>query len=127
MFAWIEDPEEGFLIRACADIICNRGGTTGMIQRDKEALSFLWNLSAPSNVKMFGWRFLLNTLPVRDQLRRRGIVVNDHKFCYVFCFREEENSSHPFYSCLFSRRIWEKVECWIGDGVDLDADDLKSF
>ncbi|CAI8590122.1 unnamed protein product [Vicia faba] len=120
---WTEDPGEGFSVRSCAEFLRTRDIRAELNQGVREALFFLWKLSAPSKdvwLKIFASR-----LPIRDQLRRRRIVVNDRDSCCMFCFREEENFSHLFDTCNFTRRIWDKVVEWIGGDVDLSAEELS--
>jgi hypothetical protein len=51
-------------------------------QQDANVLAankYLWRRNdVPSKVNVFGWRLLLNRLPIRSALNRRGILFNSH-------------------------------------------------
>lgn len=90
-------------------------------------LGFMWKLKIPSKVSTFAWKYILSRLPTRDQLKKRGILVDDRDICYVFCFNAMENPNHLFVSCPYTSRIWNKVGTWMGNPVTLLNDELKNF
>lgn len=54
----------------------------------KDALYSLQRLNILSNIRMFGWRLMLNRFPTRDQLWNRGIIENGRDTCCVVFFIE---------------------------------------
>jgi hypothetical protein len=78
------------------------------------AIQKLWKNDVPSKVSVFGWRLLLQKLPMRAALNHRGVLINPHDLPCVFCFQVSEDCSHLFFHCHFSMCIWENVFSWMG-------------
>jgi hypothetical protein len=74
----------------------------------------LWSNNVPSKVSIFGWRLLIERLPTRDALYRKGIITNNHERSCVFCSREVEDIHHVFFNCYMSQQIWNHVFRWLG-------------
>ncbi|CAI8598427.1 unnamed protein product [Vicia faba] len=72
-------------------------------------------------------RLTFNRLPTRDQLVRRGIVIDDREKSCVFCFREEQSKAHLFGLCVVTRRIWSNGGIWLGRNLELSNEELASF
>ncbi|CAI8601137.1 unnamed protein product [Vicia faba] len=72
---------------------------------DRGALSAMWKMKIPSNLKLFRWIYILNRLPTREKLGKREIVVNANDKCCAFCFSEEETKPHLFKDCVITKRI----------------------
>lgn len=70
---WARTDGKAFSVKSCANRFRQRDCSVSIDEVTKSALSFLWKLKASSNILTFGWRLILNRLPTRDQLRRRGI------------------------------------------------------
>ncbi|XP_050919333.1 uncharacterized protein LOC127136861 [Lathyrus oleraceus] len=93
----------------------------------RSRVNIVWKISAPSNVLMFGWRWILNGLPTRDQLMKRRILCDDRDKCCVFCFKIDESKQHVFDNCDFSWRIWTTIASWLGLAFELSTEDLSPF
>lgn len=50
----------------------------------KTVLKKLWKSKVPSKIKVFGWRLVLNRLPSRVQLFKRGFL-HSGMIKHVFC------------------------------------------
>ncbi|KAL6515494.1 hypothetical protein OROHE_018528 [Orobanche hederae] len=57
----------------------------------------------PSKIKIFMWRLLRNSLPMRPNLLRRGIKTD---LVCVTCSQESETTEHIFFLCPYARLIW---------------------
>ncbi|PNX66294.1 F-box family protein [Trifolium pratense] len=90
------------------------------------AFSRLWKSDVPSKINVFGWRLLLNRLPTRTALHRRGVLSNPFELSCVLCFRHREEEAHLFFSCYFSKVVWCKVLNWLGLLTSLDAEGRNS-
>ncbi|CAL5198598.1 unnamed protein product [Lathyrus oleraceus] len=69
----------------------------------------------------------IDGLPTRDQLVRRGIVVDDRDNNCAFCFKEEESNIHLYDMCEVTGRIWAKVGNRLGNNLTLSIEELSSF
>lgn len=78
-------------------------------------------------LKVFGWRMMLNRLPTRDHLARRGILHSAHENACILCFEEEENLSHMFFQCRISTRIWNKVYQWMEMKVLMETECVDNY
>lgn len=76
-----------------------------------ENCSKIWRCDVPTKATVLAWRALINKLPTRGVLARRGIVTTDHETCCVLCFTETIN--HLLCSCTISQGIWESIVRWM--------------
>jgi hypothetical protein len=63
----------------------------------------LWNLKIPPKHANLLWRILHKALPVKDNLRKRGIN------CYPLCARcnaKIEDQNHVFLECEWTKNVW---------------------
>ncbi|KAL2931509.1 LINE-1 retrotransposable element ORF2 protein [Bienertia sinuspersici] len=63
----------------------------------------LWSSPIPPKWKVFMWRVLWNALPLKSNLNKRGIGVNN--MC-LLCGDSVETNEHLFRDCSFVNRIW---------------------
>ncbi len=68
---------------------------------------YLWGLSLPSKLKNFTWRLCHNSLPTRDNIRRRGIDIDT---CCECCQMPIETSEHLLFECSFAHSIWVRSQ-----------------
>lgn len=66
-------------------------------------LKNLWSLSVPPKVKIFTWRLLSNSQPVKSNLRSKGFLVDG--ICSL-CRDDIESLDHHFCACSVVQRIW---------------------
>ncbi|GAU50636.1 hypothetical protein TSUD_134420 [Trifolium subterraneum] len=72
--------------------------TVAAVDYDTEAtLKLLWLNNVPSKINIFGWRLLLQKLPTKEALHRKGVITNTHDWACVFCYKEEEDLCHLFF------------------------------
>ena len=78
--------------------------------RDQQVLPSLnplkdrvWNLLAPSTLKVFIWKALSGALSVLDGLRDRGMKCDLE--CQT-CGQTGESINHVLFSCTFARQVW---------------------
>lgn len=69
-----------------------------------------WNRSIPIKVNIFLWRLLLNKLPSRVNLDRRGIGV--HSLLCPICQDDVETVNHIFFSCEMATDLWSLLAKW---------------
>jgi len=77
-----------------------------------EVFQLLWKAKAFPNVLTTAWRALLDRLPTRECLTRRGVML-DSNLC-VFCQIKVESCQHLFMECDVVVRVWELCYRWIG-------------
>lgn len=65
----------------------------------------------PIKVNFLHWRLLLNRIPNRSLLNKRGVNVNSI-FCPL-CGLHEEDTQHLFAYCSFARSIWCHIRLWL--------------
>jgi len=72
----------------------------------------LWKIKAFPNVMTTVWRVLLNRVPTRECLSKRGAMVNTIE-C-AFCHSKEESCQHLFLECKHAVRVWDLCFRWVG-------------
>ena len=71
----------------------------------------LWQTKAFPNVLTTTWRVLLDRLPTRTNLIRRGVELMSPN-C-VMCQASEESFHHLFLDCSIAQRVWFLCLRWI--------------
>jgi hypothetical protein len=74
---------------------------------------FIWKSGAPSKVCALAWQLLLDRIPTRYNLCRRGVVSYDESLC-PFCGEEVETTCHLFLHCWYTATIWFDIMRWYG-------------
>jgi hypothetical protein len=77
------------------------------------AFKFIWKSGVPSKVSAFSWQLLLDRVPTRDNLRRRGVLNMDDSRCPL-CNEEVETTCHVFLHCRITSKIWYAINRWYG-------------
>jgi hypothetical protein len=77
------------------------------------ALKFIWKSGVPSKVSAFSWQLLLDRVPTRDNLRRRGVINVENSLCPL-CLEEVEMACHLFLHCRIAAGFWYAINRWFG-------------
>jgi hypothetical protein len=67
----------------------------------------------PLKVSIFGWWLLLEKLPTRKTLYRKGVITNNHERCCVLCFREVDDIHDVLINCCISVQVWQYIFKWM--------------
>ncbi|XP_057415175.1 uncharacterized protein LOC130710037 [Lotus japonicus] len=79
-----------------------------------QVFSAVWKSLAPSKVKAFAWRILLDRIASKENLlKRRVLVVHDQATC-SFCSAHLESCWHLLFSCPVSNHLWQLGANWLG-------------
>ncbi|MCI07982.1 putative ribonuclease H protein, partial [Trifolium medium] len=110
---WIPNSAGFFSVRSAYEVQQSRLEVAAICTQTEAALKMLWFNNVPSKVSIFGWRLLLEKLPTREALHRRGIITNNHEKCCVFCFKEEDDLYHIFFKCSIVMQVWQSIFVWL--------------
>ena len=69
----------------------------------------IWKLNIPPKIKHFLWRALINSLPTKLNLKKRGVQV--WEVCER-CGAEKEDTNHILWLCPSARVVWESSPSW---------------
>jgi len=70
------------------------------------------NVKALPNVVITAWRIMLDKIPTRRNLIRRGLTVNTST-C-VMCQATDESAQYLFIQCETAQKVWYLCLRWIG-------------
>ncbi|GKV18960.1 hypothetical protein SLEP1_g29268 [Rubroshorea leprosula] len=87
----------------------------------------IWSKILPSKVAAFNWKVILDRIPKKINLLKRGIVKDTGDRKCVLCENEDEDSNHLFLNCSIARRLWQACANWWGITVTLHKDCWKTF
>jgi hypothetical protein len=73
----------------------------------------VWNQLIPSNMSTLAWRLFLKRLPTKENLIRRGIMLNSSALCVGGC-GNPETEEHLFFNCPMLGSVWRKIVNWLG-------------
>ena len=70
---------------------------------------FIWKISIPNNVRVFGWLLILKKLNTQDFLQKRQLFLSVSPSWCVMCRNGSESVNHLFLHCYVAQRIWTKI------------------
>lgn len=74
----------------------------------------LWECKAPTKIGAFAWRVLLNRIPTKQNLAKRGVQVSFEDQRYVLCGGQTETEEHLFLYCPLVTAVWCSIYAWLG-------------
>lgn len=79
-----------------------------LLGESNEVSKFIWNPLVPRKVNVCLWRMYLDHLPSRENLTKRGVILNS--LSCLFCSSDMENLEHCLFNCPKIKPIW--LKCW---------------
>ncbi|GAU43919.1 hypothetical protein TSUD_28600 [Trifolium subterraneum] len=105
---WRPDPSIGYSVRSAYHLLTHLVPVAMATHND-----VIWNKVVPLNVSLFAWRLLNNRLPLKDNLTRRGMHLEDSELCLGGC-GVAETIDHLIVGCDMSSSLWIKILNWLG-------------
>jgi hypothetical protein len=87
---WVAHPAGLFSVQSAYTALMNNNADPAADQGVSPIFKELWMNNVPSKVTILGWRLLLDKLPTREALFKKGIITKTHDRSCVFCLREIE-------------------------------------
>ncbi|GKV05586.1 hypothetical protein SLEP1_g17582 [Rubroshorea leprosula] len=87
----------------------------------------VWNPTIPTKVAAFNWRVLMDRIPTRSNLFKRGIIKEVEERKCALCMGEEEDSSHLFLNCSVAKWLWKACTKWWGVKIVLQKECWPTF
>ncbi|XP_058775750.1 uncharacterized protein LOC131650024 [Vicia villosa] len=105
---WKGDAEAEFTVASCYDFYERCLIPFGPYGKHDEAFHFVWKADVPYNIKAFGWRLLLDRLPTKESLVRRGIPLSFENSRCTLCDIELKIESISFLVVKWLKRFGMK-------------------
>ncbi|XP_058729607.1 uncharacterized protein LOC131601494 [Vicia villosa] len=115
---WGKGEDSGYTTKSGYINLCSMQEIPTVVDNVRNSLSVNWKALVPFRIKAFGWRCLIDRLPLKIPLIRRGVSVEP---CCVLCCGGDEDASHLFLYCSFSKQIWREISSWLGITVTLEG------
>lgn len=80
----------------------------------------------PLKISSFVWKLAQDRIPSKENLLARGILQASSIFCSG-CLQVEESSSHLFFACVVSSKVWMDCLRWLGVSSALQKDCKDHF
>lgn len=107
---WWPEQDGSFSVKSCYDRCRISFQLNNVLQEDElQMLKSIWKARTPSKIQVFGWRIIMNKLPSKDQLVKRGVIQNGNREC-LLCSSEEKICLHLFFSAGIARWYGVKLE-----------------
>ncbi|GLU18032.1 hypothetical protein SLE2022_343540 [Rubroshorea leprosula] len=120
---WIHDKEGHYSSKSAYHILApDHSGTCG-----HSIFKRVWNPSLPTKVSAFNWQLVLDRIPTKMNLLKRGVIKDMEESKCVVCEEHEEDAAHLFLRCRMTQWLWEACAKWWGAEAKIDIDCLKTF
>ena len=70
----------------------------------------VWKLKVPGKIKHFLWKSCTNSLPTKENLLRRTIILEN--VCHL-CSEQPEDVMHALWGCTKVRQVWQRSFGWL--------------
>ncbi|GKU90755.1 hypothetical protein SLEP1_g4707 [Rubroshorea leprosula] len=108
VWKWIHATDGKYGVNIAYDFLATSEGVL-----ENQMCKLIWCRLVPSKVAFFGWRLCLDRLPTKDNLQKRGIVLQEGLLC-DFCKGKTEEVNHLFCLCYNAWLVWTQVLRWWG-------------
>jgi hypothetical protein len=110
-FAWHYESKGIFTVKSAYKLyVQNRDGpqqSSSLSSAESFQWEKIWKLTCTPKIKQFIWRFAHNSLPLRMNIKRRGIECDTRCVC---CQRLDEDGAHLFLRCKEVRKVWAELK-----------------
>jgi ribonuclease HI len=110
-FAWHYDSRGLFSVKSAYKLYVQGrdGSQQSSSNQGVETLEWekIWKLACPPKIKQFMWRFAHNSLPLRMNIKRRGMKCDTKCVC---CMRLDEDGAHLFLKCKEVKYVWRELK-----------------
>ncbi|XP_058732744.1 uncharacterized protein LOC131604314 [Vicia villosa] len=121
---WEAEKDSIFSVKSCFLFYVDSFIPRGPYEKHDGAYSLIWKTNTPFKTKVFGWRILIDRLPTKELLLKRGISFTTSSSNCEFCGIALESLEHVFFKCSIVKLIWRKIAEWIGL-LDVTEEDPK--
>jgi hypothetical protein len=108
--AWRYDNKGAFSVKSAYKLYVNiRDGpraTSSNAAPHDQFWKAIWKLPVPPKVQQFIWRLAHNSLPLRMNIKQRGIECDTLCQC---CKRLDEDGAHLFLKCKVVKQAWQRL------------------
>ena len=115
---WGNDVGNGFSVNSAYDCLKKQGRGP-----HSEVFKYLWKAKAFPSVVTTAWRILMNSVPTRECMSRRGVVLNN-ALC-ALCQNNVESCQHLFLECKHAMSVWIMCLRWVGI-IFIQHNDVKT-
>jgi hypothetical protein len=110
-FAWHFDSKGIFTVKSAYKLFAKKrdGPQQSSSAQDEQSMQWekIWKLACPPKIKQFLWRFAHNSLPLKLNIKRRGIECDTICVC---CHRLDEDGAHLFFKCKQVKSLWADLK-----------------
>ena len=117
---WRGDALGVFSVKSAYDCMNSQVSST-----TNSVFKMLWQTEARPSAQTTAWKVLLDRLPTKGNLIRRGVQVTS-PLC-VFCHESDESVQHLLCECKFTHRVWTFCSRWIGIEMAHHNDPKRHF
>ena len=104
---WNEGNLKEYTVRSGYKVLSEFGN-----QLSNNCFRELWSLKVAGSAQLCVWKAMLDKLPTRLNLVKRGIIIPTN-LCPL-CKKAEESVQHVFINCEVAQKVWDNCDRWIG-------------
>jgi hypothetical protein len=113
-WVWCDDRADGFSVKSCYFLLLRKFREQRLLDPcTMFAVSKIWSCGIPSKISAFSWQLLLNRIPTKENLCKRGIIPQHQSVC-IFCNGSLELAVHLFLHCDTAAKVWYEIMSWLG-------------
>jgi len=105
---WVDNDQQEYFVKSGYRVLNKEE-----LMQMSEEFQVLWSLIITPSVAVCAWRLLLDRLPTRDNLARRGMQLTSVR-CPM-CQEGEETAQHLFTTCKVAQKVCDLYERWVGN------------
>ncbi|XP_073355407.1 uncharacterized protein [Aegilops tauschii subsp. strangulata] len=110
-YAWFYDSKGQFSVKSAYKLYVNARDQgqpeSSNIPQNNWEWKEIWNLPCQPKIQYFSWRLAHNSLPLKLNMKRRGIDCDTICVC---CKRLDEDGAHLFFRCKKVKQVWRSLQ-----------------
>jgi len=105
---WVDKDYQDYTVKSGYSILNGES-----LMQTLEIFKLVWSLNVAPSVLVGAWRLLLDRLPTRSNLARRGVQLGN-----LQCPLGQEGvetANHLFNTCSVVQQVWDQCDRWVGN------------
>jgi hypothetical protein len=117
-WVWSVEADGVFSVKSCYSLLSRRVlPLVDIPVVQKFVFQRIWKSGAPLKVNAFSWQALIDKIPSKSNLFRRGVVREVEETYCNCCGVSLETTTHILLHCNLASTVWYRVCNWLGNAL----------
>jgi len=105
---WVGNDQQEYTVKSGYNVLNKED-----LMQTFEVFRLVWSIKIAPSAAVCAWRLLLDRVPTRSNLVRRGIQIGNMQ-CPM-CQEDVETTQHLLITCRVTQKVWDLCDKWSGN------------